>query len=526
LYYNGSAWVRLAAGTSGYYLKTQGAGANPTWAEVASSGLSAGYSYFVFQAAENGTLGSNAYEWSFGANESNSNRGGLQVPVACELYALALDHNSVTTDVVTVDAQKNGSDVASISSNATASNYYTVLGSPVSFAAGDRFNFQTGTVTTSSSGANRVAAFFRVPVNLTITGSAQGDILYYNGSAWTKLAAGSSGQFLRTQGAGANPQWATVSGTGDVVGPASATDNAIARFDTTTGKLIQNSVVTIDDSGNIATGGSITTSTGVVVSGNITVTGTVDGVDVSDHDSRHNPGGADALATAAAVAVGTANAEGSAASFARSDHTHQVTGLAIASQAQGDVLYFNGTSWVRLAPGTSGQYLKTQGASANPVWGTVSGGGGLVELYPFSTSTNDAFDLHTTAGTYGGIIVPYANLTINGAVVYVEQTATGSFQAAIWSIDGSTQLGVTSTGDVSGSVGFKTAAFSSSVSLTAGTPYYVGAAADANGSRFAATSRSGGNWNNKKPSWSVGSRVPSTISPSNNSTLLWLAFYT
>ncbi len=37
---------------------------------------------------------------------------------------------------------------------------------------------------------------------------------------------------------------------GNVVGPASATDNAIARFDTTTGKLIQNSVTTIDDTGN------------------------------------------------------------------------------------------------------------------------------------------------------------------------------------------------------------------------------------------------------------------------------------
>jgi hypothetical protein len=36
---------------------------------------------------------------------------------------------------------------------------------------------------------------------------------------------------------------------GDVVGPSSATDNAIARFDTTTGKLIQNSVVTIGDTG-------------------------------------------------------------------------------------------------------------------------------------------------------------------------------------------------------------------------------------------------------------------------------------
>jgi hypothetical protein len=43
-----------------------------------------------------------------------------------------------------------------------------------------------------------------------------------------------------------------VTGVGDVVGPASATDNAITRFDGTTGKLIQNSVVTMDDTGVIA----------------------------------------------------------------------------------------------------------------------------------------------------------------------------------------------------------------------------------------------------------------------------------
>lgn len=39
--------------------------------------------------------------------------------------------------------------------------------------------------------------------------------------------------------------------TGDVVGPASATDNAAARFDLATGKLLQNSVVTIGDTGNV-----------------------------------------------------------------------------------------------------------------------------------------------------------------------------------------------------------------------------------------------------------------------------------
>jgi len=46
-------------------------------------------------------------------------------------------------------------------------------------------------------------------------------------------------------------------GSGDVTGPASATDNAVARFNLTTGKVIQNSGVTIDDSGNIATSGTV-----------------------------------------------------------------------------------------------------------------------------------------------------------------------------------------------------------------------------------------------------------------------------
>lgn len=42
-------------------------------------------------------------------------------------------------------------------------------------------------------------------------------------------------------------------GTGDVVGPASSTDNAIPRYDSTTGKLLQNSLVTVSDTGEILT---------------------------------------------------------------------------------------------------------------------------------------------------------------------------------------------------------------------------------------------------------------------------------
>lgn len=47
---------------------------------------------------------------------------------------------------------------------------------------------------------------------------------------------------------------------GDVVGPASATDNAFARFDTTSGKLIKNSVATLDNTGSATFAGSINVS--------------------------------------------------------------------------------------------------------------------------------------------------------------------------------------------------------------------------------------------------------------------------
>jgi hypothetical protein len=42
--------------------------------------------------------------------------------------------------------------------------------------------------------------------------TTQGDVLYHDGTSLARLAAGTSGQFLKTLGTGANPTW------GDVVG--------------------------------------------------------------------------------------------------------------------------------------------------------------------------------------------------------------------------------------------------------------------------------------------------------------------
>ncbi len=45
-----------------------------------------------------------------------------------------------------------------------------------------------------------------------------------------------------------------------------------------------------------------------------------------------------------------------------------LTALNVASQEQGDVIYFGGSLWARLAHGTAGQFLQTGGHGANPSW--------------------------------------------------------------------------------------------------------------------------------------------------------------
>ena len=90
-----------------------------------------------------------------------------------------------------------------------------------------------------------------------------------NTAAWTMTLPtddGTNGQLLQTDGSG-NLSWFTNTAVGDVVGPASSTDNAVVRFDGTTGKLVQNSAVTIADTTGDITGGkynglTISTTTG------------------------------------------------------------------------------------------------------------------------------------------------------------------------------------------------------------------------------------------------------------------------
>lgn len=83
---------------------------------------------------------------------------------------------------------------------------------------------------------------------------------------------GTAGQVPRVNaGATALEYYTPGAGAGDVVGPASATDNAVARFDGTTGKLIQNSAVTIADTSGDITGGKYNGLTVSTTTGTLTI---------------------------------------------------------------------------------------------------------------------------------------------------------------------------------------------------------------------------------------------------------------
>lgn len=91
---------------------------------------------------------------------------------------------------------------------------------------------------------------------------------------------------------------------GKIDGPASSTDNAVARFDGTTGKIVQNSGVTISDTDD------------VVIPGDLTVNGTTTTIntatlDVEDQNISVNVNGNDASAEGAGLTVVRTGTNGS-----------------------------------------------------------------------------------------------------------------------------------------------------------------------------------------------------------------------
>lgn len=280
---------------------------------------------------------------------------GVNSSDVLEFNGTSLQNLLSVSDTSTIDltlaADVLSADIVSASiTNALISNSaaiaYSKLALTGSIVNADLVNVAEATFKGRAAGAGTGA-----PQDLTATQATAilnafvGD----SGSGGTKglapaPAAGdtAAGKFLFADGT-----WKTPPGSGDVVGPASATDNGFVRFDGTTGKLIKDSPATISNA-DVASNAAIAYSKLAALTASRAL--------VSDGS------GVVSAATTTATEIGYVNGVTSAIQT-------QLNGkLPTTITTTGDLIYSSsGTTAARLGIGNAGQGLRV--VSGLPAWG-------------------------------------------------------------------------------------------------------------------------------------------------------------
>ncbi len=340
LFYNGTNWARLGYGSSGWFLKTNGVGADPSWALAAGTTYSAG----------NGLT----------LNGTTFDLGGTLTTDA----TLTGAYNLVIDDTAGgIKMKENGS----------SPTYYGI------FDVADL------------SSSDKTYTFPDTTGNVIVApgAPAQGDVLFYNGTNWARLGYGSSGWFLKTNGVGADPSWALAAGTTYSAG------NGLTLNGTT-----------------FDLGGTLTTDATLTGAYNLVIDDTAGGIKMKENGSSPTYYGI----------FDVADLSSSDKTYTFPDTTGNVI-VAPGAPAQGDVLFYNGTNWARLGYGSSGWFLKTNGVGADPSWAlaagtTYSAGNGL-------TLNGTTFDLGGTLTTDATLTGAY-NLVIDDTAGGIKMKENGS----------------------------------------------------------------------------------------------------
>jgi hypothetical protein len=202
----------------------------------------------------------------------------------------------------------------------------------------------------------------------TVAGTSGGVPYFSSSSAWASSGVLTSGMPVLGGGAGGAPTTGTLSGN-------------TTTLVTTTGSLTATHCVDIDGNGNFVDSGGGCASVNTATVGNV--------------------------------------AYYSGASVLSGESMSALLDASIGS-TQGDVLYRGATTWAVLAPGISGYFFETQGASANPTWAPASGGTGCV-TGGFNTNI-------LTSNGSGGCTTDTNTALVNGALALGSSGILGSVQ--------------------------------------------------------------------------------------------------
>lgn len=313
---------------------------------------------------------------------------------------------NVTLDNVTVDVETL-SNVTLVNVSVTSGTFTGITAANIAGANISSGNATLTNVTATQANLTTANVANLQTANAQITGgtitvsditlNAQGDVRFadadssnwvaFQGPAtvatnvtWTLPATdGTSGQVLSTNGSG-TLSWSAGGGggTGDVVGPASSTDNAFARFDLTTGKLLQNSNATLSDAG------------APIFVGSVDISGTsASAADIKLYEDTDN--GTNYVAFKAAASIPA-----------------------------------NVTWTLPSADGTNGQVLSTNG-SGTLAWS--AGGGGSITVSNDTATAANIYPLlaNVVSGTVSNVF------TSNASIVY--QPSTGQLTSQVIAAD-------------------------------------------------------------------------------------------
>ena len=246
--------------------------------------------------------------------------------------------NTPAGNIAAITAQTaiNELDTEKLSTTLTSTNL--LVGNGSNLATGVALS---GDATLANTGALTIADDAVDGTDISIASEATGSTLYYDGTDWIQLGVGTAGQMLSVNAGATAPEWTS------------------------------------------ATAGSLTNlsdvNTATATAGNFLL------ADGTDFESVALSGDATIAATGALTIA---------------DNSVDGTDISIASEAAGDVTYFNGTDWIRLAKGTAGQRLVMNTGATAPEWqsGSTTTAPSRISLQLFDDNVIDSGNMSGFSG--------------------------------------------------------------------------------------------------------------------------------